>query len=484
MSFCVNMMITRWLIPAVLFAVLVAPIRADFVTTAGSHALPSSTVLAAVPAQDHLGMWLGWPGDLPLAGTVRAAGATWTRVTVYWAGTESSPGVYNWAKADSYIQAARSQGYQVILSVVVNPKWAAVTPCGPLYPEHVATYANFMKAVVSRYSVAPYNIRYFELGNEPDNADVIGHGWVGGCWGKGHANSAVGAGGDKYAAMLKVVYPAMKAVNPAVQVVIGGLAYDLWLNEGGPFDRYFLDDLLAAGGGAYFDVINYHFYEVFSNKWGGIAGKGKSMQDKVRAVTGQTKPLMNTELGSPSAKPAGSSDPNMYSEEQQARYVFKGFAQGIAAGIYPMIWFQAADHTNLSGGYAYGLLRPDQSKKPGFVAFETLAAQLTGFTYLDKPVLGTSMEGYRFSSGSKRKTVVWRNATTALNVGFAVGYAGGTLLKTTKAGTTVAIADGLAGDLDGARNGTVVLSVDTDPIIVAVDTTPPTATRTPSRPPK
>ena len=167
------------------------------------------------------------------------------------------------------------QGYEPILTVHDNPVWAAAIFCGPLYPEHVATYADFMSALVARYGVAPYNIRYFELGNEPDNADVTGNGWVGGCWGKGHPNSAAGAGGDQYAAMLKVVYPAMKAANANAQVMTGGLVHDYWVEQGGPFDGHFLDDLLAAGGGNYFDVINFHLYEAFAGKWGGRCWQGE-----------------------------------------------------------------------------------------------------------------------------------------------------------------------------------------------------------------
>jgi len=282
--------------------------------------------------------------------------------------------------------------------------------------------------------------------------------------------------------MLKMVYPAMKAANPNVQVAIGGLAYDAWTDEGGPFDRSFLDDLLAAGGGAYFDVINYHYYEAFSYKWGSIAGKGQALQTKVRNATGQTKALMNTEFGSPTTKPAGSADPTVYSEELQARYVFKGFAQGIAAGIYPMIWFQSVDSSQ-SGGYAYGLLRSDLSAKPGFIAFRTFASELAGASFVEKPSnLGSNIEAYRFAAGVQAKTVIWRNADSALVVPFAVGAAGGNLRYVNKVGAETTVTDGGMGDLDGATNGSVGVAIGSDPLIVdGVTSSLPTATPTPSR---
>ena len=436
----------------------------------------------AAPVQNSLGMWLLWPDDNPSAAAVRTAGARWTRLGIGWSGAEPSPGVYQWAGADSAISAVTGQGFQVVLSVMKNPTWAAATSCGPLYPQHVATYANFMKAVVARYSAAPYNIRYFELGNEPDNADVAGFGWVGGCWGKG-PKQAAGAGGDKYAALLKAAYPAMKAANPAIQVAIGGLAYDSWIDEGGPFDRNFLDDVLAAGGGNSFDVINFHFYEAFSYKWGSVAGKGQALQSKVRAATGKTKPLMITELGSPSAKPAGSGDPTVYTEDLQARYVIKGFTQGVAAGITPMLWFQGVDRTNLSGGYAYGLLRSNRTSKQGFIAYRTYATELGNANFVAKQSnLGSDIEAYRFVVGAQARTVIWRNAESTLVVPFAVGAAGASLRYVNKAGTATTMADGGTGDRDGARNGSVGLAIGPDPLIVDGVASPlPTATPTPSR---
>ncbi len=467
-----------------LLTLVVASLAAGRVAGAWRSSRLLPVVPAGIPAQDYLGMWMGWPEDIVPASTFHGAGATWTRVIVGWAGTETSPGVYQWDNTDSAIQNALDQGYQVIVAVMGNPTWAAATACGPIYPAHVGTYANFMKALVARYSVAPYNIRYFELGNEPDNADVAVGKWLGGCWGKGLPTSAVGAGGDKYAAMLKAVYPAMKAANPNAQVAIGGLAYDLWIDEGGPFDRHFFDDMLAAGGGAYFDVINYHFYEAFSPKWGGIGGKGQVLQAKAQAATGQTKPLMNTEFGSPSAKPAGSSDPHPYSEDLQARYVIKGYTQGMAAGIYPMIWFQAVDRTNQSGGYAYGLLHANLTPKPGFIAFRTLAAELKDAGFLNKLANPDStIEGYRFSRGAQSITVIWRITNGTVVVPFAVDAGDGVLHYTDKAGVSTTVTDGGVGDRDGKRDGYIGIEIGLDPLIVTVGASPtptPTPTSTPT----
>jgi len=62
-----------------------------------------------------------------------------------------------------------------------------------------------MKALVVCYSVAPYNVKYWELWNEPDIAASSFPGNnIFGCWGDpGDAYF----GGGYYTVMLKVIYP-------------------------------------------------------------------------------------------------------------------------------------------------------------------------------------------------------------------------------------------------------------------------------------
>src|SRR5690606_22326628 len=119
-------------------------------------------------------------------------------------------------------------------------------------------------------------VTYFEFYNEPERF----------CGG----TISWGADGDKYAAMLTAVYPVGKAANPNGPVVFGGIDYDWfssvdkttrtcntngvaeWPVRGGGFAIEFLDDVLAAGGGDYFDVMNFHFYELFKQNWVRFSG--------------------------------------------------------------------------------------------------------------------------------------------------------------------------------------------------------------------
>ncbi|MCO6451674.1 MAG: cellulase family glycosylhydrolase [Caldilineales bacterium] len=444
-----------------------------------SRADPQSGTDTTLTASDHFGVWILDPHTSAASTPMRNAGAKWTRVAISWEGAQPSPGVYNWGGSDAKVSAVRAKGYNIILSVMSNPSWAAATKCGPIKSEHIATYAEFMRQVVLRYSGGSYGVRYFELGNEPDNSDTVSFAWVGGCWGKG-PNQAAGAGGDKYAAMMKQVYPAMKSANSNIIVTNGGLGYDSWLSEGGPFDPDFVDDFLAAGGGNAIDAITYHYYDAFSYKWGSVAGKGAALQNKVRAATGKTKPLILTEFGTPSSKPAGNGDPNNYNTIDQARFLFRGFSQGIAAGIYPMLWFQAFDRPELSGGYSYGLMLTNLTKKPSYIAYQTLASELSGYAFQEKLTqLGNQFEGYSFGAGGSIRAVVWRNASTTQPLRFNVGGMGNDLRLVDIAGAVHLLKDGSAQDVDGSKDGFVTTNIGIDPVIAsAKPVAPPTPTPT------
>ena len=178
-------------------------------------------------------------------------------------------------------------------------------------------------------------IHYWELFNEPDANDnsIDDPRW-------GHH-------GDEYALMLSHVYPAVKAANPDALVVFGGIAYDYFEDQGGPFVKDFLIDVLAAGGGAHFDVMNFHSYPAFHAYW--TTNQGASLYEKtqaVRTIMAQyghaNKPMIVTEAGWHSNNPANY--PSSY--ESQARYVTELFVQSKAADLDIMIWWMLYDPSN------------------------------------------------------------------------------------------------------------------------------------------
>jgi hypothetical protein len=322
------------------------------------------------------------------AAKIAEVGAGWVRIPLRWSSiepTNTTPQYYHWsASFETWLRQLAQNGIKVILTVGGNPDWAATYIDGPIDRVGLGEFAQFLSAAVARYSVPPYHVRYWELYNEPDNGDPE---WaqIGlGMWG----NDA-----EAYADMLAAVYPAMKASNRSVQVVLGGIAFDFWPSEGGPFVPEFLDRVLQHNGGLYFDVMNFHYYPNFGYKWApygiDVIGKTNFLRNKL-ATYGLDKPFICTEVAEQSSAFPGGDD------ERQSSYVVQAMARGVAARLDDVVWFMLKDD---DGYWKSGLLNADWSPKPAFHAYQILVAQLGHATYVRSvaPAPGLdAIEAYAF----------------------------------------------------------------------------------------
>ncbi len=213
-------------------------------------------------------------------------------------------------------------------------------------------------------------VLYFEMYNEPDaGASGTYERW--------------GMYGDQYAAMLKAVYPAVKAANPQAKVVFGGIAYDSFTDSPTPgvFVRQFLDDVLKSGGGAYFDIMNYHFYPLFGWNWTKQFPKdGPGLLEKTAAIQAvlakynSSKPIIITETSWHSNKGA-----SLYgSNTLQVRLLQQLFTQAKAAGVPMVAWWPIAD---VGGSYQLdsGVVTNSESgpvtRKPSYYAYLVFVAR-------------------------------------------------------------------------------------------------------------
>ena len=90
------------------------------------------------------------------------------------------------------------------MNILFTPAWAQKYPgvaCGPISEDALDDFAEFMAALVSRYSQPPYNVRYWEIGNEPDiDRTLVDSQSIYGCWGE---KDDPYYGGKYYGEMLK-----------------------------------------------------------------------------------------------------------------------------------------------------------------------------------------------------------------------------------------------------------------------------------------
>ena len=318
-----------------------------------------------------------------------AAGAHWLRFDAFdWDRIEPQsavPAVYRWDQVDEAgLQRAAQKGLEIIAVVKYVPEWARKHPesgCGPIRPEALGRFAKFLSALVKRYKGPPYNIKYWELGNEPD-APIWPGRVVYGCW--GDQNDPY-FGGAQYAQMLKAAFPAIKAADPEARVLLGGLLLDNPKEDPHTMAR-FLEGILKGGGGAYFDLLSFHGYSYFWGTAGLIRnhnwpGSGTSVTERIAFIKnvlkryGLThKPLINTEV----ALYCDADTPECL--ETQAIFIPRAYAEGIAAGLQAVIYYVLiSDFRNI------GLLRWDSTPRPSYRAYQTASSFLTKARYAGPP---------------------------------------------------------------------------------------------------
>jgi len=424
------------------------------------------------------------------ASEMAAIDAHWTSIYLNWRDVETSPGVYNWSRWDQLLADAATHDLQVILSVTGNPEWAAQTPCGPIRSQYLPTFANFLTAAVQRYSAPPYNVLHWALYNEPDNSDAVDYVWLGGCWGDAsNPKKAPGASGTAYAEMLSFAYPAIKAGNPDVQVVLGGLAYDWFvgIDEGGVFDPEFLDDLLLAGGGQYFDIMNYHYFPIWGERWHdddggfdrynrGLVFKANWIRDEIIRLTGESKPIMCSESGKASVNHEGEDR-----VEEQARYVVQVYTRAMSSDIFPMLWFEGVDEVEYGVKLGYmGLLNEFLQPKLAYQVYDVMTSELSGAQFVRvRDDLWLRFEGYEFNVNGRLKNVVWHSSDETEEISLAVSQPGGTMRVVALDGNVDFVQDGGVEDLDGQTNGAVGVYVTSRPQYFE-DLSMPTYTPTPT----
>jgi polysaccharide biosynthesis protein PslG len=211
----------------------------------------------------------------------RALHAQVVRVDVPWSILEPrGPGQIEpsaQAFLDRLLDDAATGGVRVIMTADNTPCWASSAPASLLRkcvpggsskadawpPADPSTYASFVAYLAARYGT---RLAAIEVWNEPDQA-----------------NEDYFAGPEKpqrYAAILRAAYPAIKQANPNVPVLAGSLVGS---------NGVFLRALYAAGIKGYYNGLAVHFYNL-------LLGSLRAIHE-VQLANGDTTPLWLNEFG-------------------------------------------------------------------------------------------------------------------------------------------------------------------------------------------
>ncbi|HXF61076.1 MAG TPA: hypothetical protein VNK95_05635 [Caldilineaceae bacterium] len=348
----------------------------------------------------------------PYFAALQASGASWVRVNLAWSQVEPfnvSSALFDWTTTDRALRGAAQACVNIVAVIDSSPWWAAPTAHAPLFPEAYDDFAAFVVALVERYdgdgwldAPGAIVIRHWEFYNEPDiGPQPGGSGW--------------GEHGAQYAEMLKWVYPAVKNADAGAQVLFGGISYDWFTEDGGVFIRTFLDDVLKAGGGDYFDIMNFHYYPSNRRAWtqsnsNGLVEKTAAVRAKL-AEYGLDKPIAITEAG------WHNNTGTVFdtSDEIQSRYVVQLFTQAMALDVEVMIWWMLYDPTSYP--FATGLVTASDppSVKPAYGVFQGAASRLQDAEFKATLTITETkhpdVEAYRFYDPSLDHTfyVAWLN---------------------------------------------------------------------------
>lgn len=218
-------------------------------------------------------------------------------------------------------------------------------PSGEVNPDN--HWASFVARVAKTYG--PW-LKVYEIWNEPDQ---VGGNWqVTLAWDKEPPkpadlpwwNDTIFA----YVRMLRIAHEVIPKYDPDGLVALGGIGYPSFL---GAILRYTDEPTSGAvsgdfpqKGGAYFDVVSYHYYPVFSPGNSDVGAEGLlklkgELEAKLAGAQVSGKSWVVTESGAPrqsfDGKPGG--------ESYARNYLLKLMTLGQGAGLLGIDWYLLGD---------------------------------------------------------------------------------------------------------------------------------------------
>jgi hypothetical protein len=300
---------------------------------------------------------------------MRAARASWLRLTVSWSNLEPAKGSYAWTKQptpaavsrlEEVLRGAAARGMAVIAVVTTTPAWARPAGCtkAACAPARLADYTDFLRAVVGRYRLAPYGVHTWEVWNMPNTTTFF----------LPAPNAA------RYVSMLKASYPVIRGADPGATVLSGGLGAGHGFCPSpssctAPLS--FLIALYDLGAGGTFDGVDLH--AVSEDAEGHPVSPLTAGPSNVFAALPSYRKVMvdHGDGGKRIWAEIGYSALDGVSRFQQAQYVSQALQRWVT---YP--WTSALVVYNFRDipGEMSGVMEQDGSPKPAYRTFAALTA--------------------------------------------------------------------------------------------------------------
>lgn len=263
---------------------------------------------------------------------VKSVGARHVRDGLAWAKAEPRPGVYVFdASTAGHLEWFRKQGIDVLLTI--EPKNPAYEGGATVRTEAGRqAFANYLNAVLARYGDVVYGV---EVGNELNTKN-------------GLPGVEAAAKAATYAALLRTVYPAVKAKHPHVLII--GASTNV-IGTG------FIADIFKQGAGPYMDAVAVHPYRSVPES---VDWEIAHLKAVLRPLAGD-KPILATEFGDSFEQP---SDAPAFMLKMTC-LLSEGAARSYWYGLQDEPWFKNQ-----------GLFEPSGREKPAAAAFRLLQREI------------------------------------------------------------------------------------------------------------
>jgi len=315
------------------------------------------------------------------------AGVNWIRDRISWAGTQTAPDKF--PANTTYDSAATLQarhGLKVLQVFHDIPRWARDKQldgqrASRRFPRDLRALYDYCKAMGRRYES---RVLAWEPWNEA-NITVFG----------GHTI-------DEMCTHQKAAYLGFKAGNSDLTVC--------WNVYAGAGTSLHAEGALANEVWPYFETYNIHSYRTPEEYLEQFAPARE-------AACG--RPIWITECGIPLPSKTGGqwSELSQDDELKQAKFVARSYSSSLYAGVSRHFFFILGNF--LERGIQFGLLRQDQTPRPGYVALAAVGRFLAGATPLGRwlPEGNPSIRTYAFRSspdGKQRDVlVIWAEKPTS-----------------------------------------------------------------------
>ncbi len=310
------------------------------------------------------------------------AGVNWVRDRLNWAEMEKERGEFS--PLNKYDASARAQsraGLQVLQVMHRSPAWA--NPDSKRFPTDLRDAYRFFEAMAKRWRG---HVQAFEPWNEADIPMFGGH------------------TGAEMASLQKAAYLGLKAGNPKVIACLNVFALH---------QTNHLADLHENEAWPYFDTYNFHHYEPLDHY--------PKLYADHRAVSAG-RPLWVSECAV-AVKWAGEKtlqEPTDTDLRVQAERLVKTFASSLHEGSAATFYFMLPHY--VEGQTQFGILRPDLTPRPAYVALAAVGRLLANAQPLGKlAVQDNTVRAFAFrarpDSKPRNVLVAWSsNGTPSLSL--------------------------------------------------------------------